>query len=63
MSKISAEIIADYDMQGKFIAEFVSIDAAEKATNTKGIQHVLKGKYKHANHFIWSKTKQISQPL
>lgn len=52
--------IYQYDKEGKYLNEFISITEAEKITKTKGIHQVLKGRCKTANNFIWSKIKTES---
>lgn len=47
--------VIQFDLRGNKLAEFDSVTSAEIATNTKGITHVLLGKYKHANNYLWKR--------
>lgn len=54
--------IYQYDLKGNFISEYSSIKEASKKTNSSrtSIIGCLKGYYKTANNYIWSKDKNIT---
>ena len=53
--------IYQFDLDGNFINEYISLEEASKATNTRrtSISGCISGKNKTANNYVWSKTKEI----
>lgn len=53
--------VYQYDLEGNFINSFISLEEASKKTNTSrtSISNCIKGNYKTANNFVWSKDDSI----
>lgn len=52
--------VLQFTMNGEFVKEYVSVNAARRETGILGIPHSLKGRHTHAGHFVWKfKEKDI----
>ncbi len=53
-----------YDLSGKFLAEYSSINEAAKQNdcNFSGVRHCVMGKYSQSGGYIWSNKKQKKVP-
>lgn len=45
--------VLQFAMDGNFVKEYISVNAARRETGILGIPHSLKGRHTHAGHFIW----------
>ena len=54
--------VYQFDLDGNFIKTYNSLEEASKKTNTSrtSISNCIKGNYKTANNYIWSKEKKIN---